>query len=264
MFRGLCEGTLPHTACRRQRDGEGDTHAGSGARDRGHGRRDGPLAAAGGAGRHRVEPHAQPRRGAHRRRRDGRRLGHRRRDRRGRRRSRCSTTSTPCSPSRRRSPPCSAPTRCGCSPPRSDRRASPGCAEQADGLPLLDAPVLGTKKPAEEGNLVPLVSGPALLVETARPVLDAIGSRTVVVGEELGAASALKLACNAWIASITAATRAVPRAGERARGRPRAVPRGDRRRTDRLAVRAAQGQGHARAGLDDLVRRRRRRQGRRR
>ena len=71
---------------------------------------------------------------------------------------------------------------------------------------LLDAPVLGTKKPAEEGNLVPIVSGPPALVERVQPVLDAIGSRTVVAGERIGAASALKLACNAWIGSITAAT----------------------------------------------------------
>jgi 3-hydroxyisobutyrate dehydrogenase len=70
---------------------------------------------------------------------------------------------------------------------------------------LLDAPVLGTKQPAEAGRLVPLVSGPAELVERARPVLDAVGTKTVVAGPELGAASALKLACNAWIGSITAA-----------------------------------------------------------
>jgi 3-hydroxyisobutyrate dehydrogenase len=38
-----------------------------------------------------------------------------------------------------------------------------------------------------------------------RPVLDAIGARTVVVGERIGEASALKLACNAWVLSITVA-----------------------------------------------------------
>ncbi|HEU5266199.1 MAG TPA: NAD(P)-dependent oxidoreductase [Jatrophihabitans sp.] len=70
---------------------------------------------------------------------------------------------------------------------------------------LLDAPVLGTKQPAEAGRLVPLVSGPAELIERARPVLDAIGTKTVVAGPQLGAGSALKLACNAWIGSITAA-----------------------------------------------------------
>lgn len=71
---------------------------------------------------------------------------------------------------------------------------------------MLDAPVLGTRKPAEEGNLVVLVSGPSPLIEQARPVFDAIGGRTVVAGDEIGAASGLKLACNAWIGLITAGT----------------------------------------------------------
>jgi 3-hydroxyisobutyrate dehydrogenase len=71
---------------------------------------------------------------------------------------------------------------------------------------LLDAPVVGTKEPAEQGNLVALVSGNQPLIERARPVLDAIGSKTVVAGDQVGDASALKLACNAWIFSITAAT----------------------------------------------------------
>ncbi len=79
-------------------------------------------------------------------------------------------------------------------------------AEQAGEAPLLDAPVLGTREPAEQGRLVPLVSGEPRLVERVRPVLDSIGSKTVVAGERLGDGSALKLACNAWILSITAAT----------------------------------------------------------
>lgn len=79
-------------------------------------------------------------------------------------------------------------------------------ARAADTAALLDAPMLGTKQPAEQGKLVPLVSGPPELVERVRPVLDAVGAKTVVAGEQLGAASALKLACNAWILSITAAT----------------------------------------------------------
>lgn len=79
-------------------------------------------------------------------------------------------------------------------------------AERADGVPLLDVPVLGTKRPAEEGTLVPLVSGDARLIEQVRPVLDAIGSRAIVVGDRLGQASALKLVCNAWVATLTAAT----------------------------------------------------------
>jgi len=71
---------------------------------------------------------------------------------------------------------------------------------------LLDAPVLGTKQPAEDGTLTVLVSGPETRVEQARPAFDAIGARTVIVGDRLGSASALKLAANSWVASLCAAT----------------------------------------------------------
>ncbi|MCU1440119.1 MAG: oxidoreductase [Rhodoglobus sp.] len=72
------------------------------------------------------------------------------------------------------------------------------------GASILDSPVVGTKGPAEEGTLVPLVSGDAALIEKVRPVLDAIGSKTVVAGDAIGDASSLKLACNAWVASLLA------------------------------------------------------------
>ena len=71
---------------------------------------------------------------------------------------------------------------------------------------ILDAPVLGTRKPAEDGALVVLVAGEPTAREAAGPVLDAVGSRVVTVGDELGSASALKLACNSWVATINAAT----------------------------------------------------------
>jgi 3-hydroxyisobutyrate dehydrogenase len=73
------------------------------------------------------------------------------------------------------------------------------------GLRLLDAPALGTKEPAEQGKLVMLAGGPQSLLAELRPVLDAISTRTVHAGELPGQGTALKLACNAWIASITAA-----------------------------------------------------------
>lgn len=79
-------------------------------------------------------------------------------------------------------------------------------AELAAGrnLSLLDAPVLGTKQPAETGQLTALVSGPAELVEKALPVLSAISAKVVRAGTGIGAATALKLACNAWVATLTA------------------------------------------------------------
>lgn len=39
--------------------------------------------------------------------------------------------------------------------------------------------MLGTKGPAEQGEWVVLASGTAALLERARPVFEAIGSRTV-------------------------------------------------------------------------------------
>ena len=73
------------------------------------------------------------------------------------------------------------------------------------GWKLLDAPVLGTRAPAEQGSLVVLAAGRPELRDQAQPVFDAIGSRTVWAGDELGRASALKLACNSWVAALTAA-----------------------------------------------------------
>jgi 3-hydroxyisobutyrate dehydrogenase len=67
------------------------------------------------------------------------------------------------------------------------------------GVHYLDTPMLGTKAPAENGQLVVLASGPSSLRDTVAPVFDAIGSRTQWVSETIGDASRLKLAINAWI-----------------------------------------------------------------
>lgn len=70
---------------------------------------------------------------------------------------------------------------------------------QQEGIAFLDAPMLGTRAPAENGALVVLASGRSSLRGVVDPVLDAIGSRTQWVGEAVGDASKLKLAVNAWI-----------------------------------------------------------------
>lgn len=75
-----------------------------------------------------------------------------------------------------------------------------------DGVALLEAMMLGTKAPAEQGKLTLLVSGPENLDSRVSPIFDAIAARVVRVGPSVGQASALKLAVNAWIAAITAAT----------------------------------------------------------
>lgn len=82
----------------------------------------------------------------------------------------------------------------------ADRLAA--AAERA-GRALIDAPVSGTKQPAEQGELVVLVSGPGPAVERCRPIFEAVGSRTVELGPEPGAASRMKVAINAWLLALT-------------------------------------------------------------
>ena len=69
------------------------------------------------------------------------------------------------------------------------------------GIAYVDAPVLGTRKPAEDGALVVLASGPQDVRERVTPVFNAIGSRTLWLGEA-GEASRLKLAANAWVITV--------------------------------------------------------------
>lgn len=68
--------------------------------------------------------------------------------------------------------------------------------------PMVDAPVLGTRVPAEEGTLTTLVAGDAAHVDTVRRLFDAWGDRTVEAGDDVGDASRLKLAVNAWIIGL--------------------------------------------------------------
>jgi 3-hydroxyisobutyrate dehydrogenase len=78
-------------------------------------------------------------------------------------------------------------------------------AEQ-HGVAFVDAPVLGTRQPAEEGTLIVLAGGPPAVRDPLTPVLDAIGARTVWVGERPGDGHRLKLVANSWVLSVTAAT----------------------------------------------------------
>lgn len=72
------------------------------------------------------------------------------------------------------------------------------------GVRYVDAPMLGTKDPAKRGELTALLAGDADALARLRPVLDAVSTRSVLAGDAAPAASALKLAMNAWIATITA------------------------------------------------------------
>lgn len=70
-------------------------------------------------------------------------------------------------------------------------------------LKYYDAPVQGTKGPAEQGKLVIIASGPEDYKDTAQSVFDAIGQRTVWVSNESGVSSKLKLALNSWAFALT-------------------------------------------------------------
>jgi len=70
-------------------------------------------------------------------------------------------------------------------------------------LVLVDAPVLGTREPAEKGALVVLASGPEEVRGRVAPVFDAIGSKTLWLGPA-GAGSRLKLVANSWVFMVTA------------------------------------------------------------
>jgi 3-hydroxyisobutyrate dehydrogenase len=74
----------------------------------------------------------------------------------------------------------------------------------ARGVGFVDAPVLGTREPAADGNLVILESGPEEARPWVQPVFDAIGHRTIRAGQA-GAGSRLKLVTNAWVESIVEA-----------------------------------------------------------
>ncbi len=71
---------------------------------------------------------------------------------------------------------------------------------------LVEAMMLGTRAPAEQGKLVLLVSGDRGHADRLAHVFEAMSSKVVWAGPDVGQATALKLACNAWIASITVAT----------------------------------------------------------
>lgn len=66
---------------------------------------------------------------------------------------------------------------------------------------FVDCPVLGTRKPAEDGALVVLAAGPR--DARVQRIFDAIGSRTMWVGEGTEA-SRLKLVANSWALALTA------------------------------------------------------------
>ena len=79
-----------------------------------------------------------------------------------------------------------------------ERVAAVADAERPD-VTLLDAPVSGSKVPAEQGQLTIFASGPEEVRPRVDPLFDALGQRTIWVGA-VGAGSRLKLVNNTWLA----------------------------------------------------------------
>jgi 3-hydroxyisobutyrate dehydrogenase len=73
-----------------------------------------------------------------------------------------------------------------------------GVAAQRPDVTFVDAPVSGTRGPAEAGELLILASGPERAKPLLEPAFGAIGQTTRWLGEA-GAGSRLKLVWNTWL-----------------------------------------------------------------
>jgi len=67
---------------------------------------------------------------------------------------------------------------------------------------FVDAPVLGSKPGAEAGELIVLASGRPDVRARLAPVFDAVGARTIDVGDEPGAGTRMKLVLNHWVIAL--------------------------------------------------------------
>jgi 3-hydroxyisobutyrate dehydrogenase-like beta-hydroxyacid dehydrogenase len=81
------------------------------------------------------------------------------------------------------------------------------------GLTLVDAPVSGSKKPAEDGTLVILAGGPAEVVERLTPVFLAVGKKVVRCGGT-GTGSVMKVSVNVLLGTMLAGFAEMLRLGE--------------------------------------------------
>ena len=86
--------------------------------------------------------------------------------------------------------------------PETVRAIEPVVRER--GASLLDAPVSGSVPVVERGELLIMVGGDGEALERARPVLEALSSKILHVGE-LGAGATVKLAVNALVHGLAVA-----------------------------------------------------------
>jgi 3-hydroxyisobutyrate dehydrogenase len=88
----------------------------------------------------------------------------------------------------------------------TDRVAAMVSTERPD-VVLVDAPVSGSRDPAQRGELTILASGPGEARSRVAPLFGALGQRTIWAGET-GAGTRLKLVNNTWLAFATEAVAA--------------------------------------------------------
>ncbi len=81
------------------------------------------------------------------------------------------------------------------------RRIRDRLAAQRPGVMFVDAPVSGSKGPAEQGQLLILASGPAAAADPVRPVFGILGRKTVWLGEA-GQGSLMKVVVNAYMSIL--------------------------------------------------------------
>jgi len=80
------------------------------------------------------------------------------------------------------------------------------CARLADRTQttFVDSPVLGTREPAQRGQLIVLASGPDAARERCQPVFDAVGQRTLWLGPA-GFGTRCKVVVNSWVVGVVGA-----------------------------------------------------------
>jgi 3-hydroxyisobutyrate dehydrogenase-like beta-hydroxyacid dehydrogenase len=97
--------------------------------------------------------------------------------------------------------------------PEDARAAAALCRDQ--GLRYVDAPVLGSVRQAEAGELVALAGGDAATVDAVEPVLRHVAKRVVRAGA-VGEGNALKLVMNLLVGGVTELLAEAVLLGERA------------------------------------------------
>jgi hypothetical protein len=128
------------------------------------------------------------------------------------------------------------------------------------GVAYVDAPVLGTRQPAEQGQLIVLASGPEGVRERCAPLFDAIGSTTLWLGE---AGAGTRLNSEQLDRRPRRGARRYGRLRSRYRCRAGALSRDDRGRTAWVAIRPHQREHDDRGRVSDELLPRSRAQGRR-